>query len=116
MQTQLEMIAEYRATSHHSQRYKLAVIRATFGKRATDLAREAFQIKTPGLRAAVQDMIASAIINADDTMSDGSLIEWLSDDIKNPWEYIFVNSLQTDGIEHEWRERAYRWFHTRKAM
>lgn len=114
--TQIEMIAQYRAAPEHRQRYLLAVIRATFGKFANDLAREAVQIKTIGLRDAVQDMIASAIINVDDTMSDGSLTEWAADGINNQWEYIFVNSLQTDGIDLQWCERAYKWFHTRKAM
>lgn len=110
------MIAAHRAAHPSAKRYLLAVIRATYGKIANDLAREAIQIKTAGLREAVQSMIGSAIINADDTMSDGSTDEWLSDGIENPWEYIFINSLQTDGIDHQWRERAYKWFRTRKAM
>lgn len=116
MQTQTGMIADLRTAPKHEQRYKLAVIRATFGKLAADLAREAIQIKTAGLRAAVQGMIASAIINADDTMFDGSAYQWTIDNIQNPWEFVFVSSLQTDGVDREWQERAYKWFHVRKAM
>lgn len=114
--TQIEMIAAYRAANPSARRYLLAVIRATYGKLANDLAREAIQIQTSGLREAIQDMIGSAIINADDTMADGYAHDWVADGITNPWEYIFVASLQTDGIDHQWRERAYKWFHTRKAM
>ena len=113
MNEALQMIANYRLCG--LTRYKLAIIRATYGKVASDLARDAIQIKTPGLRRAVQQIIASAIINADDTMADGSLIEWEADNIANPWAHVFICSLQTDSGEREW-DRAYKWFHTRKAM